>query len=383
MKRKRTSIAHVAEQAGVSAMTVSRVLRGEASVKPETRARVVEAMRAMGYVPLAAAQSLRSKNHLTQSGARLFALIFGRGTESSVTFFHDIVRGVERSASEFGLCPIHVTLQENPHDSWLRLQTVLTISSLCGALLVGEFSEEDVYFVRDRARNVVIVDGPAPKGDRIGSVESGNLEGSLMAMDYLIQIGCRDILVLTVDREHYFARSMAAAAAARRSKHVQVEVLYDCLTSQDARDMLVEQWQSGRRCDGIFTNDDFAVGALKALSELGVSVPEEVRIVGFDDILYASFAIPSLSSIRIDKYLLGAEAVRSLVALIESPERAAIIKKTIQPSLMVRDSTGGVPVVPVPAGGPSARSISRAAATGPPSARAVEKKVDGSKAVGL
>ena len=103
-------------------MTVSRVLRGEPTVKPETRAKVVEMMREMGYVPSAAAQSLRSKNHLTQSGAQLFALIFGRGTESSVTFFHDIVRGVERSASEFGLCPIHVTMQENRHDSWLRLQ---------------------------------------------------------------------------------------------------------------------------------------------------------------------------------------------------------------------------------------------------------------------
>jgi LacI family transcriptional regulator len=340
--KKRVSIAHVAERAGVSAMTVSRVLRGEAMVRPETRARVVETMREMGYVPSAAAQSLRSNNHLTQSGARLFALVFGHGTESSVTFFHDIVRGVERSASGFGLCPIHVTMQEDPHDSWLRLQTVLTIGSLCGALLVWQFSEEDVFFVRDRARNVVVVDAPAPQGDRIGSVESGNLEGSLMALDYLLQLGCRRILVLTVNRDSYFARSMDSAAEARRAQG-EIEVLFDCLTSQDARDMVLAQWKAGRRYDGIFTNDDFAVGALKALAELGVAVPGEVRIVGFDDIQYASFTTPSLSSIRIDKYLLGAEAVRTLVALIESPERASSIKKTIRPSLIVRDSTGGIP----------------------------------------
>jgi len=343
VKEKRISIAHVAERAGVSAMTVSRVLRGEPAVKPETRGRVVEIMREMGYVPSAAAQSLRSKNHLTQAGARLIALIFGRGTESSVTFFHDVARGVERSASEYGLCPIHVTMQENPHDSWLRLQTILTINSLCGALLVGEFSEKDVYFVRERARNVVTVDGPAPKVERIGSVESGNLEGSLMALDHLIQSGCRRILVLTVDPEHYFARSMEEAAAVRRSSEVGIEILYNCLTSQDAKDLLLEQWKSGRRYDGIFTTDDFAVGALKALNDLGVSVPGQLKIVGFDDILYASFAIPSLSSIRIDKFLLGAESVRTLVALIESPERASSIKKTIRPSLVVRDSTGGPP----------------------------------------
>jgi LacI family transcriptional regulator len=343
VKRKRVSIAHVAERAGVSAMTVSRVLRGEKSVKGETRARVVETMRAMGYVPSAAAQSLRSNNHLMQSGARLFALIFGHGTESSVTFFHDIARGVERCASQFGLCPIHVTLQDDAHDSWLRLQMVFTIGGLCGALLVGQFSRQDVYFVRDRARNVVIVDGPAPQAERIGSVESGNLEGSLMALDHLIQIGCRSILVLTVEREHYFAGSMELAAGARRSEETAIDVLFDCFTSQDARNLVLERWRSGRRYDGIFTNDDFAIGALKALNELGVGVPGQVRIVGFDDVLHSSFTIPSLTTIRIDKFLLGAEAVRTLVALTESPEHASIVKKTIRPALIVRDSTGGQP----------------------------------------
>jgi len=149
--------------------------------------------------------------------------------------------------------------------------------------------------------------------------------------------------VLTVNRDSYFARSMESAADDRRAQCAQLDILFDCLSSQDARHMVLAQWISGRRYDGIFTNDDFAVGALKALSELGVAVPAQVRIVGFDDILYASFSIPSLSSVRIDKYLLGAEAVRTLVSLIESPERASSIKKTIRPSLIVRDSTGGVP----------------------------------------
>ena len=343
VRKKRVSIAHVAERAGVSSMTVSRVLRCEPRVRPETRARVVEIMRELGYVPSVAAQSLRSNNHLTQSGARLFALIFGRGTETSVSFFHDIARGVERSASGFGLCPIQVTMQEDPQDSWLRLQTVLSIDSLCGALLVGQFSEEDIRFVRDRAHNVVVLDAPAPQGDGIGSVESGYLEGSLLALDYLMQVGCRRILVLTVFRDSYFARSMEAAAEARGAAEAQIEVLFDCLSSQDAHDVVLARWNAGQRCDGIFTNDEFAVGALRALSELGVAVPQQVRIVGFDDIHYASFTIPSLSSVRIDKHLLGAEAVRTLVALIESPERASSIKKTIRPSLIVRDSTGGIP----------------------------------------
>lgn len=342
LKKQKISIAHVAKKAGVSSMTVSRVIRGEPFVKEDTRKRVVEIMKTLGYVPSAAAQSLRSSDRLKASGTRLFALIFGKGTESSVSFFHDVARGAEQAASELGLCPIHVPLEDSPEKSWLRLQTIFSISRLCGALLAGQFSYEDIRFIQQNAKSVVIIDGPAPADIGVGSVEAGNFEGSLMALEYLIGIGCRRILVLTVERGHYFAQAMQMAAHARRSETVSIEILYNCFRSLDARDLVRELWKSGKHFDGIFTTDDFAMGALKAFQEMNIAVPGQVKVVGFDDIIYSSFTTPSLTSIRIDKFLLGSEAVRTLAALTRSQDKSVAMKKVIRPSLIVRESTGGI-----------------------------------------
>lgn len=338
MSRKRTSIAEVAAQAGVSSMTVSRVLRGEGAVRGETRDRVIAVMMDLGYIPSAAAQALRASERTKSPPTGLFALIFGSGTESSVTFFHDIWRGVERVAQEYNLCPLQISLYENPQELWLRLQSLFSIHDLAGALLVGSFAPEIVTFIKDNVKNIVIVDGPAPTGEGIGSVESGNLEGSLMALDYLIAAGCKKIRVITVKREHYFALAMSTAADIKRSSAVEIKVQYDCDTCEVAMDMVREAWENGDRFDGLFTNDDFAIGALKALRELRVPVPGKVRIVGFDDIHYSAYTVPPLTSVHIDQYLLGEEAVRTLVSMSRSDEKAKDIKKVIRPSMIIRES---------------------------------------------
>jgi LacI family transcriptional regulator len=338
MNKKRTSISEVAARAGVSSMTVSRVIRGEENVREETRRHVIAIMMELGYVPLAAAQALRSNDRTKPNETRLFALIFGSGTESSVTFFHDITRGVEKAAQEFGLCPIQISLYQNPQELWLRLQSLFSIHDLTGALLVGHFTQEIVSFIKDNVKNIVIVDGPAPTGEGIGSIESGNLEGSLMALDYLIAAGCKRIRIYTVEREHYFAKAMETAANIKRSEGTEIDVRFDCDSCEAALAMVRDDWERGVRFDGLFTNDDFAIGALKALRELGVSVPETVRVVGFDDILYSAFTVPPLTSVHIDKYLLGEEAVRTLVALSRSGEKAKDITKVIRPSMIIRES---------------------------------------------
>jgi LacI family transcriptional regulator len=319
-------------------MTVSRVIRGEATVKQDTKNRVIEVMIKLGYVPSAAAQALRSNESNKNQKSALFALIFGSGTECSVTFFHDITRGVEKAASELGLCPIYVSIFKNTQELWMRLQNVFSLQALSGALLVGQFSSEIIQFIRDNVKNIVIVDGPALNGQGIGSVESGNLEGSIMALDYLIDIGCKKIRIVTVEREHYFAQAMTLAANMRRSQDVSIELWYDCDSSETAERIIMEKWIAGERFDGLFSNDDFAIGAMKALRKLSVSIPQEVKIIGFDDIMYASFAVPPLTSIHLDKYLLGEEAVRTLISLLQSHEKAEDIKKVIRPSLVIRES---------------------------------------------
>ncbi|SLM18767.1 putative Transcriptional regulator, LacI family [uncultured spirochete] len=319
-------------------MTVSRVVHGGTSVKEETRKRIVEAMIRLGYVPSAAAQALRSNKDLTISPSSLFALIFGSGTEYSVSFFHDITRGVEKAALELKLCPVYISIYKDMEELWMRLQGLFSAYSLSGALLVGQFTPEIIQFIRENVKNIVMVDGPAQSGEGIGVVESGNMEGSLLALDHLISLGCRKIKIITVEQNHYFARAMTMAAKIRRSKDVDIELWYNCDSCEKAEELVMTNWNNGNHFDGLYSNDDFAIGAMKALQTLNIKIPKDVKIVGFDDILYASFTVPPLTSVRIDKYLLGSEAVHTLVAISKASNKAENITKVIRPSLIIRGS---------------------------------------------
>lgn len=339
MKQKAASIGLVAEKAGVSKMTVSRVIRGESSVKEETKKRVISIMEKLGYVPSPVAQSLRSKDQLRSSGSRLLAAIFGSGTETAIDFFHDVLGGIEQSAADSGLCPIQVHWQENIENSWPRLQNIFSIDSLCGALLVGQFEPRDISMIQKKIKHLVAVDGPAPKMDGIGSVESDYFEGSLLALSHLIEVKAKKIVIFTVQKNHYFAKAMELAAQVKSAESVDINIIYNCLSSQNTYDSVKKLIKEGRDFDGIFTTDEFAIGAVKALHEMKIAIPGRVKIVGFDDTHYASFLTPTLTSIRIDKYRLGVEAVKTLVSMIRSKNSMFEIKKVIRPSLIVREST--------------------------------------------
>lgn len=348
MRQSTVSIGLVAEKAGVSKMTVSRVIRGEGSVKEDTRKKVVAVMEKLGYVPSLAAQSLRSKDRLRSTGSRLFAAIFGSGTETAIDFFHDVLGGIEQSAADFGLCPVQVHWQENIENSWPRLQNLFSIENLCGVLLVGQFEQKDIRMIQQRTSHIVTVDGPAPAMDGIGSVESDYLEGSLLGLSHLIDAGAKKTVILTVQEEHYFAKAMEMAARIKRGESADIRIVHNCLNSRNAYDMVRKMREEGMEFDSLFTTDEFAIGAVKALYEMKISIPEQVKIIGFDDTHYASFLTPTLSSIRLDKYRLGVEAVKTLVSLIRTKTGTNEMKKVIRPSLIVRESTGGARPSPRP-----------------------------------
>lgn len=124
MIKAQVSILDVAAKAGVSRMTVTRVLRSDSSVRPSTRARVMEAMQELGYVPSAAARALRSKDQVRGTGALCLALVFGSDTQVADGFFCDVARGAEQEAAANGLCLLQVHGQDTFTASWPRLQAV-------------------------------------------------------------------------------------------------------------------------------------------------------------------------------------------------------------------------------------------------------------------
>jgi LacI family transcriptional regulator len=125
-----------------------------------------------------------------------------------------------------------------------------------------------------------------------------------------------------------------------RSRFTAVDIIYGNLTAEFGKDTVHRLWGEGKRYDGIFGNDETAIGAMRALATLKVKIPDEVKLVGFDDIPHARYITPTLTSVSIDKHQLGREGVKTLMELIREPGRTDKIKKVIQARLAVRESTG-------------------------------------------
>ena len=332
-------ITEVAEKAGVSTMTVSRVLNGSNAVSEQTRQKVLRIIAELGYIPSSAARSLRSKDVLRANATNCFALIFGADTQNADEFFCDVARGVEQESAKHGLCPLHVHWQESFASSWPRLQTVLSITGMCGAILAGQFGTNDIRKIQKHTRNVVILDGPAAGDVNIASVESDNLGGCKLALTHLAERGCRRILVITGPRTHYFTRAMEDSVK-------QTAGLFDCIdvhaadyTLQGGKNAIAAARKNGTAYDGIFSNDIMALGATCALLEAGIEIPRQVKVIGFDNIVYSGYSRPALSTVDIDKSRLGEEGVKTLIELIRSNQEAPYVKKVIPARLITRQST--------------------------------------------
>ena len=333
-----SSIAQVAERAGVSVMTVSRVLRGAGAVSVKTRARVLKAVEQLGYVPSVAARALRSKDRLRATGSNSFALIFGVDTQLADEFFCEVARGAEHEAAGHDLCPLQMHWQADFAGCWPRLRTALSVPGVCGALLAGQFDCREVELISKHVDHIVMVDGPGPVGMGLAAVESDNRGGCQLALERLVGRGCRDVLVLTGPEDHYFSGAMAESARLVSRDGVRTAVVATDYSSEGGRRAILEAWGSGRRYDGVFGNDTLCFGVLRALRELGVDVPGEVKVVGFDNTVHGGYTWPALTSVAIDKGMLGAEGVKCLVELVRGGGEASGVRRVIEARLVERES---------------------------------------------
>ena len=332
------SIIDVAERANVSRMTITRVMRND-RVRKETRERVLKAMQELGYVPSKAARAMRSSDALRSSLSTCFAMVFGVDTQKADEYFCELTRGIEKQASEFGLSAMQVHWQEDSATSWLRMQTVLGIDGLCGIIMVGQFSAKEIRTIKAVNSNIVLVDGPAPTGMKIADVESDNFDGSTQALKHLLESGVRRPIIITGPKSHYFAKAMTEAAENFRDKFDFMQVINTDYSPEAAKATINRLVKSNIMFDGVFANDMSCVGAMKALGKLGIRIPEDIKIIGFDDIPICEYLTPSLTSISINKQRIGKESVKCLVDIVRNKTEGKAIKIRIKAELRKREST--------------------------------------------
>lgn len=331
------SITEVAKATGVSRMTVTRVMRGDA-VSDATRVRVLEAMASMGYVPSPAARAMRSKDRLVATQSGCFALVFGSDTQNSDEFFCEIARGAEHEAGVHGLCALHIHWLDDLAASWPRMQALLSAGGVCGAILAGQFSKRDVEVFSKALKNVVIVDGPAPADARVASIEAENVGGCELALKHLLARGNKELVVLSGPTDHYFTGAMLQAVGNLKGEFRSVRVVNTNYTAQGGGEALRAVLRDGHAFDAVFGNDALCIGGMRALAESGLRVPDDVAVVGFDNISLSAHLKPSLTTVNIDKRRLGREAVNALVALVRDQHETTGLRTIIRAELVERES---------------------------------------------
>jgi len=338
MTKQRTSvkatvtITDVAREAGVSTQTVSRVLNNKGEISPGTRRTVEDVILRLGYRPNAIARSLVTRRTLS------LGLVVPDITNP---FFPEIARGAEEMALAAGYNVFLCNTIEQPEReaSVLRLLEEKRVDGVvvCSARL----PDEQLLPVLRRQQAVVLVNRMAPP-DVAGIVRVDDANGSEQAVRYLCGRGLRRLGMLAGpptsfsgrERRHGFLDATRAAALT-----VEPSWIACCAPTLDGGHQAARAVLSSGSVQGLVCyNDLVAVGALQACRDLGVRVPDDLAIVGCDDIPLASLVTPALTTVRISKFEIGATAVRMLLDRIEgTSDRAEVV---MQPELIVRASAG-------------------------------------------
>ncbi len=327
------TLTDVARRAGVSPMTVSRVVNGSGPVSPELRTRVEQAVAETGYVPNTVARNLRVRRTDT------IALVMPDMTNP---FFTALAQGVETAAREAGISLLLANTDQR-EDEEERLVRALLQRQIDGLLIIPAGScIETVRLCRDQGVPLVVVDRrpERPGADVVrADAEGGALElGRLM-----VGLGHRYAAVLTgpptvptaVDRAAGFARAFEDAGLPGPL------VIHGEFTIDSGHEMAGEAMSESPRPTALFAANNFiAIGVQHGLEELGLRVPEDVALVGMDDLPSAMVTFPFLTVVAQPAVEMGRRAVGLLLDRLAHPDRPA--DEVVLPTeLVIRRSSGG------------------------------------------
>ncbi|WP_173921492.1 LacI family DNA-binding transcriptional regulator [Agromyces sp. Marseille-P2726] len=331
----RVTLAQIADEAGVSLSTISKVLNGRSDVAAATRARIEEVLSERGYRRRGAGRS--------ESRAELIELVFH---ELDPIWSMELIDGVGAVAKEHGLSVVLTVSgsRHSPDPDWIDgvmrrrpVGVVLVFSDL-----VPEYRER----LHARAIPFVIVDPAGDPSPDAPSVGSANWSGGLAATRHLIELGHRRIAAITgpADMMCSLAR-VDGYRSAMGSEGLPIDeswIRFGDFHVSGGRNRARELLDAAERPTAIFAGSDMqALGVLEAARERGIRVPEDLSVVGYDDIPLAAWLTPKLTTVHQPLRRMGEEAARLAIRLADEPVEpgAPTPRMDLATSLVVREST--------------------------------------------
>lgn len=331
----RITMDEIAKLAGVSKATVSRVLNdSECGVGEQTRVRVKKIAEELGY---SVEQTEKKKN---VSFTRYIALILPDITNP---FFADLAKSVEHSLRRKGYSLVLANTDFSEDNEAAQIRELM-VKRLEGILLVpsGIRAREEHDLPRRYQIPMVLVDRKLEGISDIPGVYSNNEYASVISCEHLIRKGARDIVFISgplnvstsIERFEGYKAVLAQHSIPFRPEMCR----HGSYTVESGYNAVLELERSGISYSAILAaNDLMALGALKAVREFGYRVPEDVQIIGFDNIEFSQYCEPSLSTMQQPTFDMGAKAVELLTGIIE--KRDPVQPERLIPKLLMRKTT--------------------------------------------
>lgn len=305
------SIKDVAKEAGVSIATVSRVLNDVNVVNEETKKKVQEAIKKLGYRPNIIARSLK-----TQRTKTIGILV----PDISSQFYPEVVRGAEDVANIYDynvmLCNSDFDLEKE--KEYLKVMREKMVDGLI--YMSSYLDKEMLELIKELQVTTVLVESKDEEG-KLPSVTIDGVQAAYEGTKYLIEKGNKNVAFIGTHRHNPNAWAIRFDGYIKALKEAGIEPNEDIMYFNDLKSKTgydgVESMLKKSKFDAIFcSSDEIAMGAINSLRDQGIRVPEDVDVVGFNDIYTASIFYPKLTTVSQPMYDMGSVAMRLLIKLI-------------------------------------------------------------------
>ena len=335
-----TTIKDIAKAAGVSVTTVSRALNGYSDVNEKTRAKIMKVAKDLNYSPNTVARTLVMKKSKTIG--LLVSDMNREGVKDNFTF--EVLCGINEASAELGydLVLFSTTSTKQKEKTYTQLCRERRVD---GVIIQG-IKINDPYLMEVVNSDIpcVLVDIPI-ESDTVGYVTTNNMEGAKIATQHLINLGHKNIAMINGHNKADVSKRRLEGyyeALKENKLPMNIEWIKDGEFTEDRAEKVAHELIINHpNVTAIFCASDLmAFGALKAAKKLNKKVPEDISIIGYDDITLASYSSPSLTTIRQDKFMMGYEAAILLINMLEGEIQSHI--KVLPTQLIHRESTSTI-----------------------------------------
>jgi LacI family transcriptional regulator/LacI family purine nucleotide synthesis repressor len=335
--RMSNTIIDIAAYAGVSKSTVSRVISGKGYTSEEARQKVLRAIKELQYKPNAVARAMVSKR-TNNIGVIIYRQHY---PIASHPFYGQILDAILMKAASLNYSVFVTTDKEMS----LKSADFMLEKRVDGLILISRLSQEVIGYIDDYHVPYVLVNGTVEK-DGIIQLFNHDQKGAFLVADFLYQLGHQKIFVLAGPQKHRshhtrlkgFCQRIQELGGVMTSKDIYFS---STSTFENGYKGLADSWEhiAAAKPTALFaTNDMLAMGAMRFLLEKGLRIPDDIAVVGFDNIEFSKMSYPPLTTVHVEKERMGEDAVSLLDQLIKK-ENIQTQTKKYEPKLVIRMST--------------------------------------------